>query len=558
MTNPDFTANYSVGDPGFLQQEYGGRDSRSVSAGRRQQMLCRKQPEIKSRCRFGLWISLAFALILPRLLLAEQSCDGIKKLNLPATAITAVTSVSASSSRTLSQGTEVKVALCRVEGVIEQQIGFELWLPESGRWNERLLGAGVGGSAGTFNYGDMARGVNAGYAAVSTDSGHKMTDRTWMLNRQKEENYAYRAEHLMTEAAKKLVVTYYGRAAKHSYFLGCSGGGRQALKEMQRFPEDYDGIVAGAPGPDMPTLSVRHLWTSLFQKNHPEGQMSDADWQFLATAAISACDGNDGVKDGVVMDPASCSFDPKTIQCQGESRAGCLTAAQLEVVRAIYAPLKDENGKALDSGLFPGVRTRPGPPPQLAVDLFGQGVHHTTNWDPSSLNIVKELAAVDNEMPELKANDPHVQQFRDRGGKIIIYQGWMDPSVIASQSIDYYKSIEKTFGSENKTHAFLRLFMVPGMYHCAGGEATDHFGGSMTADLIGDPDRDLLSAVVRWVEDGIAPDRIIASKIVSGKVVRTRPLCPHPEQAEYKGSGSTDDAANYECRRAGKNSNPKK
>lgn len=461
-----------------------------------------------------------------------------------------VTSIAASPPWTPSRGAAVNNAICRVEGVIEQQIGFELWLPAPDKWNERLLGAGVGGSAGTFNYSDMASGVNAGYAAVSTDSGHKMADKAWMLDRQKEENYAYRAEHLMTEAAKKLVAAYYGRPAKHSYFLGCSGGGRQALKEMQRFPGDYDGIVAGAPGPDMPTLSVRHLWTSLYQAKHPEGKMSNADWQLLASAAISACDGNDGVQDGVVTDPASCSFDPKAIQCQGENQTGCLNAAQLEVVRAIYAPLRDEKGKAIDSGLLPGVRTRPGPPPDLAVDLFGQGVYHTTDWDPGSLNIVRELTAVDKEMPELKANDPNVKAFKNRGGKIIIYQGWMDPSVIASQSIDYYKSCEKILGGESKTHTFMRLFMVPGMYHCAGGEATDHFGGSMSSDAIGDSDHDCLSAVVRWVEDGIAPDRIIASKIISGKVVRTRPLCPYPEQAIYKGSGSTDEAANFECRRS--------
>jgi feruloyl esterase len=505
---------------------------------------------MQSGYHFGLWILLLFALLLPHSLSAEQSCDDIKKLALPATAITAVTSASPSSYGTPARGAEVKVAVCRVEGVLEQQIGFELWLPQPSKWNGRLLGAGVGGSAGTFNYSDMTRGVNAGFAAASTDSGHKMADKAWMLDHQKEENYAYRAEHLMTEAAKKIIAAYYGRPAKHSYFLGCSGGGRQALKEMQRFPEDYDGIVAGAPGPDMPTLSVRHLWTSLFQRNHPEEKMSNSDWQLLANAAISACDGNDGVKDGIITDPASCSFDPKMIQCQGDSQINCLTAAQLEVVRAIYAPLKDENGKAIDSGLLPGVRTRPGPPPDLAVDLFGQGVYHTTNWDPSSLNIARELTAVDKEMPELKANDPRVKPFKDRGGKIIIYQGWMDPSVIASQSIDYHKSLEKTFGGESETRTFLRLFMVPGMYHCSGGEATDHFGGSMSSDAIGDPEHDCLSAVVRWVEEGIAPDRIIASKIISGKVVRTRPLCPYPEQAEYKGSGSTDDAANFECRRS--------
>jgi feruloyl esterase len=495
------------------------------------------------------FLLLTLALLVPTKSLRAQSCEAVRKLALPQTIVTAVTSITPKPGWTPSEGVEVNVPLCRVEGLIEQQIGFELWLPQANSWNDRLLGAGVGGSAGKFNHRDMARGVQAGYAAVSTDSGHKLTDPAWLLDRQKVENYAYRAVHLMTDAAKRIVSAYYGRPAKHSYFIGCSGGGRQALKEMQRFPEDYDGIVAGAPGPDMPALSARFLWTGLFQKNNPQGQMSDAEWQLVSDAVISKCDSNDGVNDGVVDNPLLCSFDPGTIQCNDERQTQCLTEAQVRFVRTVSSPLRDENGKAIDGGLLPGVRTRPGSVPEMAVQLFGQGVHHNKNWDPKSFSSAKDLAAVDKEMPELKAMNPNVKSFKERGGKIILYQGWMDSAVPASWSLDYYNLVLNAVGGERETQSFMRLFMVPGMSHCQGGQGTDRFGNWGSPEPIGDPEHDCLSAVVRWVEEGKVPEQIIASRVEAGKVVRTRPLCPYPQEAQYKGSGDTDDAANFECRR---------
>ncbi len=449
---------------------------------------------------------------------------------------------------------KVSVPFCRVEGRIEQNIGFELWLPEPDSWSGRFLGAGVGGDAGVYNYFDLARGVNEGFAAATTDSGHKASEPTWMLDRTKEEDYAYRAEHLMTEVSKALVTAYYGQAPRHSYFIGCSGGGRQALKELQRFPADYDGIVAGAPGPDMPALSARHLKTAQIQAAHPESPLGDKEWRMVSDAAIAACDANDGVKDGIVTDPPTCTFDVSTLACKGESRVDCLTAGQIDVVRMIYAPLRDENGKQVDSGLLPGVRTRPGPAPSLVFELFGQGVHHDANWNANTFNMAADLKAVDVEMPEMRANDPHVTAFRDRGGKIIIYQGWMDPSVIAQQSVNYYESVVRTMGSASATLDFMRLLMVPGMYHCAGGRSTDSFGGDFQIGPEPDADHGCLSAIVRWVEKGIPPNKIIASGMLgadpvtrTGGVPFTRPLCPYPAVAHYKGAGDTNAAENFEC-----------
>lgn len=433
---------------------------------------------------------------------------------------------------------EMRTPFCRVEGVIEGDIGVEVWLPPKTAWKGRLLGAGVGGNAGVFNYVDMARVVPQGFAAATTDSGHKADDPRWMMDARKQENYAHRAEHLMTVAAKALVAAYYGQPPAHTYFLGCSGGGRQALKEAQLYPQDYNGIIAGAPGPDMPMLSARHLWSALYQQRRPDGALSDADWDVVTRTVISQCDKLDGVVDGVIEDPHACRFDTATLP---------LPAAKIATVKAIYSPLIDENGRRVDDGLFPGVRTRPGPPPPLLLELFGQGVHHDPDWKPDGFSIVKDVDAVYRTQPELRANNPDLSKLKARGGKLIIYNGYADPSVIAQQALAYYGAVQKKMGKA-QADRFTRLYLAPGMFHCRGGPGPDAFGGSGAPAPIEDPDHDLLLALVAWVEHGRAPDRIIASKVVDGKVVRTRPLCPFPQVARYKGQGDTNVADRFECR----------
>src|SRR6185312_13127588 len=260
---------------------------------------------------------------------------------------------------------QVRAPFCRVQAEVDGHIGVEVWLPPADHWNKRLLGAGVGGDAGIFNYADLARGVTAGYAAATTDSGHKQANAHWMMDRDAVEDYSQRAEHRMTEAAKALVALYYGLPASHAYFLGCSGGGRQGLKELQAFPDDYDGIVSGAGAPTMPALSARHMWEGLYQADHPDGALSDADWALVSDAAVRGCDAADGARDGVIENPLACRFDPSVLRCAQPGATGCLTDAQLAVVKAIAAPLRDEQGRVLDAGVLPGVRTRPGPPSPL-------------------------------------------------------------------------------------------------------------------------------------------------------------------------------------------------
>lgn len=435
---------------------------------------------------------------------------------------------------------------CRVEGVIEGDIGFEVWLPPKDKWTGRFLGAGVGGNAGVFNHTDMARAAPQGFAAATTDSGHKIDDARWMMDPRKQENYAHRAEHLMTVAAKAIVASYYGRPPDYAYFLGCSGGGRQALKEAQLYPADYDGVIAGAPGPDMPMLSARHLWVALHQQRNPAGALTDADWDLVTNAVTAQCDEVDGVKDGVVEDPRACRFDPRSIEC-GTAAGACLAPAKTATLRAIYAPIVDETGRAIDQGLFPGVRTRPGPPPPLLLELFGQGVHRDPDWNPESFSISRDVAAVYRAMPELRADNPDLSGLRKRGGKLILYTGWADPSVIAQQTLNYHGAVQKKMGSA-ATDTFTRLYLAPGVFHCRGGPGPDLFGGSGAPAPIQDADHDLLWALVRWVEEGQAPGRVIASKVTDGKVVRTRPLCPFPKVARYKGQGDTNTAESFECR----------
>jgi len=442
-------------------------------------------------------------------------------------------------------------SFCRIEGVIEGRIGFELWLPPPDAWNGRLLGAGVGGDAGIYNYADLGRGVDAGFASVTTDSGHKVTNAHWMLDRDAVDDYTHRAQHLTNQAARALIQTYYRRATTYAYFLGCSGGGRQALKEVQDYPGDYDGVVAGAPGPSMPPLSARMMWMGLRDQRDPAGALNDADWTLVARAAVAACDLDDGLADGLVSNPSTCRFDPAALACKAGKAEACLTPAKLATLAITYAPLRDETGTPIDSGMFPGVRTRPGPPSPLLRAMFADGAHGDPDWDQNTFTIAGDLALARQRLGDLWTDETNLSAFKARGGKLLIYQGWLDPSVIAQQSLEYYAGVEARMGGAERTRAFARLMMVPGHYHCRGGTGPDRFGGSATPEPIGDADHDVLAAMVAWVEQGRAPERVIASQMDGGRVVRQRPLCVWPKQAIHTG-GDPDKAENFHCALPGK------
>lgn len=441
----------------------------------------------------------------------------------------------------------IAVPFCRVEGAIEGNIGFEVWLPET--WNGRLLGAGVGGDAGVLNYTDMSLRLAQGFASVSADSGHRADQDHWMLDAKARTDYEHRAVHISAVAAKSLAQKFYGRPVDRSYFTGCSGGGRQALKEMQNYPGDYDGVIAGAPGPYMPLQSVRMLWFSLEQQRRPEAALTDADWSLYEAKVTATCDRNDGVADGIVENPATCEFDADTLQCRPGQTEGCIAAPRLAMLKSIVSPMPDAQGRRMDKGLFPGVRTRPGPPSPLLRAMWADGVHNDINWDEDTFDRTADLAAANRIMPELRADRTAIGPFISRGNKAILYQGWQDPSTNAAPTIDYYTALASANGGRTTLASSVRLFMVPGMYHCAGGPGVDLFGGSAHRPIASgaDPSRDMLWALIRWVEQGRAPESFIGAKNPKGSPGFTRRLCPFPQVAQYDGQGPTSDAASYRC-----------
>lgn len=481
-------------------------------------------------------------------------CDGVARISAADVRIVRATEIGPDAPFTppFPGAAPIQDRFCRIEGLIEKEIGFELWLPERGAWNGRLLVGGVGGQAGTFDYRELDRGIRRHYAAASTDTGHKADDRHWLLNRpDRAANYAERANHLLALRMKAMLAAHYGAGPRHAFFVGCSGGGRQALTEVQRYPDDYDGVIAGAPGVDTPGMSARRMW-EMQQHSRFGTLMSAADWRRVADAAVASCDLLDGVRDGVIDDPRRCGFDPASLACRGAKSPSCLTADQIAAVRSLYAPLHDETGHRLDDGLLPGIPISPTPlpepftpgPPYLAVSLFGDGVHADPNWDPRSFNLSRDLPAIDRVM-NLHADDPDIRRFLRRGGKLILYHGWADPLVAPQSTIAYHRALLAR--SAPQAAGAIRLFMAPGMDHCRGGAGPDLFGGAGGDAPIPDPRHDMLSALERWVDRGVPPQRIVASRIVDGRLVRTRPLCAWPARARYVGRGSTDEASSFIC-----------
>lgn len=486
-----------------------------------------------------------------------DTCGDVKRLAVEDVRIVSATPVAANSGFASpdTRAPLVDSAFCRVEGVIEKEIGFELWLPPEAEWNGRLLTGGVGGQAGSFNYRELARGVARGYASASTDTGHKASDRNWLLgDPMRAVNYAERANHLLAVKVKAMIALHYRKPLHRALFVGCSGGGRQAMTEAQRYPGDYDGIIAGAPGVDTPEMSARRMWEMIEHRKHA-GLMSQADWALVARRGVAACDGDDGIKDGLVANPAACGFDIGTLLCKPGGKGECLNADQVALVRRLYGPLHDENGKRIDDGILPGVPVSATPLPEpftpgpayLATVLFGQGVHRDPDWDASTFRIADDLPAIDKVM-NLHADNPDLGAFRRRGGKLILYQGWADPLVLAQSTLAYFDTVARHMGRDGDVSDFLRLYMVPGMEHCVGGAGPDLFGATGGEGLDRRPEHDMLSALEQWLDSGVAPGPILSVKREEGKVTAERPLCPWPQTARYRGKGDPRRGESYSCR----------
>jgi feruloyl esterase len=444
----------------------------------------------------------------------------------------------------------------------DSQIDFEVWLPTTG-WNGKLQGIGNGGFAGSIDFAALSRAVARGYAAASTNTGHYAsgTDASWALNHpEKIVDFGHRAIHLTSINAKSIIKAFYGSAPKRAYFSSCSNGGRQGLMEAQRYPGDYDGIIAGAPASYWTHLLSNAGWDLQTTLKDAGSYIPPAKLPAIQNAALAACDANDGVKDGVIEDPSRCHFDTSVLRCRGPETDACLTAEQLDVLNKLYSGAHTSAGAQIFPGYSPGGEADPagwrpwitGPAPEksllyaFATQFFKNMVYNNPDWDFHTYNSDRDTRAADEKRAgDLNANDPDLAHFKARGGKLILYHGWSDAAIAPTATVNYYQAVAKKFG-QAQTEQFVRLFMVPGLQHCSGGAGPDYFGQDEAA--YGDPQNNIGAALEQWVTGGPAPNQIIAAKRQSdGTVTRTRPLCAYPATAHYKGSGSTDQAANFTC-----------
>ena len=439
----------------------------------------------------------------------------------------------------------VNPEFCRIAATLkpspDSDIKIEVWLPRSG-WNGKLLTAGNFGWAGSLMYAPMLSALAAGYATASTDTGHDSNSPggeggAFALGHpEKLVDYAYRADHELTTTAKALIRAFYGRAPAHSYWIGCSLGGLEGLVEAKRYPDDYDGIVAGAPPNPLTRFNALQLWPSWLIGQDPNRLIPREKYQRIHQAVLESCASPLERKDGVLEEPDKCQFDPAQLQCKGPDAPDCLTGPQVDLLRKTYeGPRNPRTGELIFPGPARGSELEMfgfanGKEPMIPLDLFRYVAFENAAWNWKAMDWDKDVtAAIDKNGPLLHV-DSQLKPFFDHGGRLLFYIGWNDYHN-PEQLIEYYQSVMKSSGVA-AGHA-VRLFTIPGMNHCAGGAGCDTF--------------DKLGVIDDWVARGKVPGRIPASRIEGGKVVRTRPLCAYPEVARYKGSGSTDDAANFSC-----------
>jgi len=491
---------------------------------------------MKSGAYFG---GSAFALLLAVLpsgaFAAGMSCEDLAKPGL----LTDTTVTSA----TLLPAQGAMPANCKVVATIKptpgSNIGVEYRLPVPEKWNGKFLGLGGGGFGGVIREPQFTDGLVKGYASAQTDIGHKLTkgplDASWAMKAKgvpdadTVTDYAWRSVKLMTSVGKEIVGRFYGSKPKLSYWNGCSTGGRQGLLFAQRFPDDYDGIIAGAP-----VYTSRLQLGGVIRTNEllkrPGSAFTKEALPVVNNAVLGACDARDGLKDGYLTDPTTCKFDPAKLVCQSGQTQGCLTEPQADAVKRIYA------GSSVYPGTMPGgelnwadryakIEHR-----SIGADMAKYMVFLDPGYDPKSFMTERDLEAWDTAPVSIEGNagNPEISAFMKRGGKLLLWHGFNDPGPSPLSTVDYYERAKKFIGA--KSMDSMRLFMVPGMYHCRGGPGPTQF--------------DPIAAMENWVEKGIAPQTIRAENKELGF---SRPLCPYPTVAKYTGKGDSKDAANFTC-----------
>ena len=493
----------------------------------------------------------------------QTSCEMLSSLSLPNATITMAENVPAGDF-SVAPGRRANgvPAFCRVAVTLKpttnSDVRMEVWLPTS-TWNGKFQAAGT--DAGSINYASgtdavrspgtvglatpsgMFRALRGGYATSSTDAGQG--GRTNFSHPDKVADYAYRAVHEMTVKAKTAIQAFYGRPPSFSYWNGCSNGGGQGVMEANRFPADYDGIIAGAPASPLdPGASASTLWLAARARRETSAAIPRSLYPSIHQAVVAACDASDGLRDGLIDDPRRCAFNPDALVCKGTETQACLTVAQVDTVKTflssmtnprtdttIYPPL--EPGSELD---WPRVAPADREPPASAVDAFRYVFLKDASWNWQTLDIDRDVALADKVIKAEKLNplEPDLRAFIARGGKLLLYQGWSDAIIAPQSTINYYNKARALTGDAAMSNS-VRLFMAPGMTHCGYGEGPNTFDG--------------VGVLEQWVEQTKAPDQIIAShELPDGSVDRTRPLCPYPQVARYIGTGGTDDAANFVCK----------
>jgi hypothetical protein len=529
--------------------------------------------------------SIAVAAILATAAHAQStpnSCEALAKLAIPQAKITSATSVAAGALTMPTPGSAAQAAaasaffkslpaFCRISvdstPTSDSDIKIEVWLPTT-NWNGKFQGQGNGGFAGSIDYRSMGVALSQNYATAGTDTGHTATTpglgAAWALNHpEKITDFGYRAIHLMTQIAKTLVTNFYGSNAQHSYFSACSNGGRQALMEAQRYPEDYDGIIAGAPANYWTHLLAGSIWNTQALALDPASYVSARKLPAIASAVNDACDKLDGVADGILNDPRQCHFDPNVLLCKEGDADSCLTAPQITTLKKLYEGAHDSHGKLIYPGFLPGaelggngwttwVTGEPNPRSSLgfgfSVGFFANMVYSNADWDILHADLDDATALADQKVAGmLNATDPNLAAFKAHGGKLIIYHGWNDPAISALNTINYYNSVIAKMGRQN-ADSFVRVFMVPGMQHCGGGPGANIFGAEVS-DTPTDAQHSLELSLEQWVEKGAAPSTIIATKFAQGArtPAMTRPLCPYPQSAKYNGTGDPNSATSFTC-----------
>lgn len=522
---------------------------------------------------------------------ALAECTDLQSLELQDAALVSAEIVPAGVFNSPDGETYELPAYCRVRGVAKptprSNIKFEVWLPTQG-WNGRYRQTGSGGFSGQIYYGSMADGLVDGAAVAATDDGHvgaepwPYGDASWALGQpQRVTDYAYRSIEATAVNAKMLVEAYYGKPPERSYFLGCSNGGRQALKAVQRFPDQWDGVLAGAPVLNFVETMVGFALNQSAQWGEGGAPLPHSKLPTVQNAALAACGKAAFLVEGIAADPRYCRFDPTSLICEGEENDACLTPGEAATLSKIYdGPRQGENGKPFITGFAPtteavGVAGDPSgsgwrnwiigmEPGQALQYIFAQGFYRyfvleDPEWDIRSFEMAKHAKkalekkiAGDSLLNLLNATDTDLADFEKRGGKLLMYMGWAEEALPPETGIDYYESVQDRVGG-NKTRDFFRLFMVPGMQHCGGGPGAGAMGQSklFAPALKNDNKHDVVRALEAWVEDGVAPDRIIAAKYVNDQppqgVAFTRPVCAYPKVPAYKGVGSTDLAKNFKC-----------